>query len=561
MSIRSESRKSFSTSFANLYQRFLNWKFHRLVLGFLYFLLLYALYFIFAYQEGLYHESQYYGFNSFASEIVFSLLIAVFAVSLVVSWFVLKRKKRLKLETISFHLVLISMSIVVLFSYFRFMNTNSFKHDYALFSEGGHWAIIYDIYNDGVWPPVNLDNQYYQPKIWHTIIASFMRFNSLFLPVPINNSIIPNLTDNLRFSLYTFREYQLLETSRILIAFYGSLTIYFIYKIFYELGFRERPLLIISLLLSFTPIFWYMPYYGNNDSLSFFFGVLALYFAVRYRNKKSFLDIVLTGFFLGLSMATKLNNAIIALPIAFIFLLELIEVIKERKNIGRFIGQIFLFAVIVFPVGLAVPLYNNIVYGEPFGYVLNLEADGNWNFMHIDSNVYNPLMRFLLFPTPDAFFSIFNLRYHQSSGFWQDGIYMYNSVWGEQDFNVWTAFLKTTLWGESSYAVNDSVYFLMCIFYGIAFLVGLLFVISLLTLTIYYLLNRHNGEEGFRHAFFLIVFFVSALSYCYFSYKYPVGCSMNARYASYLYIPIYGCTSVLIDKTANSFAKRKIVHS
>ena len=168
---------------------------------------------------------------------------------------------------------------------------------------------------------------------------------------------------------------------------------------------------------------------------------MALFFALKYKEKQNFRYIVLTAVGIGLSMATKLSNAVIAVPIAFIFLLVLIQTIKKTNTLSlkKFILQIAVFAVIVFPLGLAIPIYHKIAFDMPFGYVLDLETNGE-NWMHIDQQMYNPIVRFFLFPTPDLFFSITNLRYN-SEYVLVNGVADWISKFGEQDFNVWTSFL------------------------------------------------------------------------------------------------------------------------
>ncbi len=505
-----------------------------------YLLLLTLIHYIFAFSPTPYSGSSN-GWASPEKKVAFIILLELFF-AFVAVWLILNfMAKRLTSRKIAFAFVLVSSAILILFSFLRYMNFAGYKHDWGANDPDGHFAIIYDIFNTGKIPDQDLTRgQYYQPKFWHALMALCMKINSLFIHAPEGNALVTPAV--LTFPLYDYQQYALLESCRIWINFYGTLSLYFLYRIYVRLFEKGLKLCIASAFLAITPVFWYVPFYGNNDSLSFAFALMGLLFALEYRKSKSFVDIILSGVGIGLGMMCKLSNALVALPVAFIFVLELIERIKgkgegekffsgERK---RFFFQILIFAIVVFPLGLGLHVYNRVAFGEPIGYVLDLEwstGEFRQNFMHIDSAVYNPFQRFFSFPQADLWFSMFNLRYCQTrvDGWWV-------SAWGEQDFNVWTAFLKTALWGESTLSLSSAGLVFASIAYYFYIIAGIFFLIFLVLYTVKAVLDHKS--DYFLYGLMAITFISVAASYIYFSAKYPVGCSMNARYALLLFIPI-----------------------
>lgn len=514
----------------------------------LFLVFLYLVYFAFSFSYLPYDDTAA-GFRNGGTAIAFYVLFGVFVLAVLAVDIVLALKEKMTAKRFAFSLVLISIAILLLFSNLRFMNSDRWKHDYGLFREGGHWAIIYDIFNTGKWPDVNLSNQYYQPKVFHSLMAITMKVNSFLIPVPDNVFVLPNVLGlGDRFLNYTNYQYALLESTRIVSAFYGSLTIFFLYKIIFSFSLKGRVQAMAATFMAFTPVLWFAPFYGNNDGLSFFFCALALLMALEFRRKNSYWAAGLSAFALGMSMATKLNSAIMAFPIALIFLLELIKALKGGKNaMLRFVAMMAVFAVIVFPIGLAVPLYNYVVYDQPIGYVLDLEwhtGEYRENYMHINQEIYSPFSRVFIFPTPDLFFSIFNLRGRP----WDAELGKYVDQFGNQDFSVWTSFFKTTLWGESSFDISNSqLRGLAYLFYGVCLALAFGSFVGLFALFIVTYVIKRERQSMLENAIIYAIFISFAASYAYFACKYPVGCSANARYALPLYIPFHIMSAYAID--------------
>jgi hypothetical protein len=513
------------------------------------FLFLVLLYFSFCYQEGVYSGST--GFKSDAALTIAIVFLVGFVIAIIAYFTVMGIEKKLTANRLAFCFVLLSCAVLLFFGGIRMMNNNVWKHDWSVYYNSGHWDVIYEIFNTGKWPDVSLVSQAYQPKLWHTCMALFMKFMSWFMPIPVNNAVPADAVMN--FPLYTQYEYNLMESTRIMITYVGILTIYLGYRIFKEMDLKGPSLVIATALLCCTPVFWYLPFYANNDSFALFFAFLALYFALRYRHTHAWGDIIVTALAIGLGMECKLNAGLVAVPVAFIFLCELLRIYKkdetktllEPKEVRRrFWLQILVFAVIVFPLGLAWSIYAKLKFNEPFGYVMDLEHDlqGNYyqNWMHIEES--NPFLRFLAYPSPDLFFgTIWNMRG--------------NAVWGKQDFNIWTAFLKTALWGEGTPAFNTTTttYALCEIVYYLAIFVGILFLLSILYFAIRAILRKRLSNP-FLAGLLGFFFLAQAFSYAYFAYRYPVGCSMNARYAMLLFIPLY---AILAEGLSQGFLSLK----
>lgn len=530
-------------------------------------LLMYAVYFLFVYQQEMYGKI---GFNSETSYVIFIIFLVIYEL-LVAAYFTLSAiSGRLSTRKAVFLLFMFSAGLVLPFTMARTYNDSSYTHDYGVFGDYGHWAIIYDIYKTGQIPAVDLGSQYYQPKLYHAAIAFFMKINSVLLPhFQGSEAIVPNVASSAHFSEFTLFDYTAFETARIFLSFQGIITLYFAYKVIVELGLNKRVSIIGSFLLFFTPAFWFISAYKNNDSLSLLFSFAALYAAIRYHKTRSYVPLIATALCIGLGMETKLSTVVVAFPVAAIFLIDLIDLFRkdgkwvkaDNKELIKFIIQMGVFAVIVFPLGLFFEIYAKMKYDRPIAYVWDLVGIyGTDYFMYIDPEIYPMWARLFIFPSPDLFYHITNVR--SAAGTPQD------YYWGTIDFNCWTAFLKTGLFSESDIRwmaesmgdFKNAFWILVSLAYTFSIMAGIAFVIGGVFFIVKKIISLVKGEKqqnDFVFYFLVVTFFSSAISYMAFCMRYPVGCTMNARYAMLLYLPIGLVVGLLIDHLLKKMENKK----
>ena len=96
--------------------------------------------------------------------------------------------------------------------------------------------------------------------------------------------------------------------------------------------------------------------------------------------------------------------------------------------------------------------------------------------------------------------------------------------------------------------------------YTLAIFVGILFVIGgiiLVVRKIISLIKNEKQENDLAFYFLAITFISSAISYMAFCLRYPVGCTMNARYGMLIYLPVGITVGALFDLIAKKIEAKK----
>lgn len=546
--------------------KFAAWKWRYFVLVPGIFLLVSILYYAFCFRPLSYYEvyegqasylQDYCGFGSLGQGIAF-LVLVVLAIAFAIVYMVgLKKTGRLTGHKwgVFFVFLLSIFSTVIVFA--LKVNAQIGHVDWCLWNfydstntdyRPGHWGVILDIFRNGTienfpkdaagnyW----YDNQYYQNKFWHYLLAYFMRFNGLFIHA--GDAITADAAAH-NF-VFTETEDVLFESTRIMVASIGIWTSLMILKLLEKLGAHQEREAIAMGLFAFTPFFMMLPSIYNNDSLSFLFTLLALYWAIDWHEQFSWHAIILIALNLGLGMATKFNAGVMALPIAALFVYELVR-LYQKKEAGfagafkehpyrTFWLQIVAFAAIVFPLGLFFAIYQYKVYNIPFGYVWDNGVEAH-NYI---SPYYNVFIRFCIFPSPDMFFSIFSLPYRLGvKGSYYDH-------WGTEDFNIWTGFFKSAIFNQAnmdSYPEVETVPFMIGAYfiYIVFFLLAIYTLVYVFWYAIAFIGGHHRGLFTTRRAFLWAITLTEIVSYVYFNYKYPYTCTAHCRYILEFFFPLY----------------------
>ena len=211
------------------------------------------------------------------------------------------------------------------------------QHDLGYGSRTGHYGIIMDIFRTGEIPDMiryadgtvnfSASGQLYQPKFSHFLYAIFMHINSIFVHFGEGTATFLVSGGGTRtIDHITMNEYALFEMNRILATFISCYTLIVLYRILKEFKLSEKSLIIAFLLMAFTPVFYMFSTSLNNDSFSFFFGFLAILYAIKWYKKGGFLNIILVAVTLGCGMSCKLSIGFLALFIGGLFVFKLVRI-------------------------------------------------------------------------------------------------------------------------------------------------------------------------------------------------------------------------------------------
>ncbi|MCR5419544.1 MAG: hypothetical protein K6E98_00895 [Lachnospiraceae bacterium] len=359
------------------------------------------------------------------------------------------------------------------------------QHDVIDFGTGeGHAGYIEYIFNNLALPDMDPRTKwaFFQPPLHHIIAGIWMRFCA-------------------HFGL-TIRQIQ--ENVQLLTLFYICSVTVLTFFILKELNIKLWGIRIALLIVCFHPTLTLMSGSINNDALSLVLSVLSVYLIILWYKKPSFKLIIMLALSVGLSMMAKLSGGMVAPAVAAMFVLKLI---KDKKNIKKYISEYIIFGIIVFPLGIWWEVRNMIKYNMPFNYIPEVGEQLNSGFLSriLDirtSNVYPCLIA-----NGDSY----------------------------DEFNIWLGLIKTSLFDDANLGL-ESVH--INFFAIILFVFAVILAINALIVTVLILFDKSNKYNlGFEHKLLFGVLYITLIiSYLSFALGSNNYSAMNFRYIALIII-------------------------
>lgn len=350
--------------------------------------------------------------------------------------------------------------------------------------------------------------QYYHPPFHHIISAAWIHICDNFFHTGI---------DPARESLQT------------LTLFYSITIVITAYRILRHFKLEGMSLYIPMLIISFHPAFILLSGSVNNDVLSVALMMGAVLCTINWYKKRTLKNILKIALCVGLGMMTKLSAALVAVPIAFVFIYVFV---KELKSNGKkLFGQYAAFGVLCVPLALWYQVRNYINWGVPITYVQEM---GN------DSSQYLGDRSFISRITD---FSFYQFKYCFEQWDWYDNN---GELLTYKEFNPLVAAFKNSLFGESIYEQHFAHEYLITackVFFWLGIILAIATFIAMIIVIV-----RKKSMPMMGKAFFGIFYLVIMFNYYNMQRTYPFICTMNFRYITPTVIICCMFTGILLQK-------------
>lgn len=397
-------------------------------------------------------------------------------------------------------LLILGMSFVVKLYYVYMSSCYTRQHDVHSFgNESGHAGYMeYLLFNHKL-PDFDVREvwQYCHPPLHHIISAFWLYLNEELLGVGHNPA---------RESLQT------------LTLFYSMCIVITAYRIFRQFKLKGAAIYIPTVIVAFHPAFIMFSGSINNDVLSVAFMMGAFLCTVRWYREQKFSDLMKIALCVGLGMMTKLAAALVAPPIALVFLIVFIKKTKEQGSLTalKMIRDFAVFGAVCAPLGLWFEIKNYIKFKVPIMYVQEMPK----NVMQ-----YIGKQDFIRRVT-DFSSKQFESPFEQWLSRTEDG-----TLVGYNEYNPLVALLKNSLFGEY---INESNYGLAILpessfICRLFFWTGVVVAAVCLFLMIFNISNKCGltaAEKTLFGSFYLILM----ANFYKMSHDYPFTCTMNFRY-------------------------------
>lgn len=360
------------------------------------------------------------------------------------------------------------------------------QHDLYDFGSGkGHAGYIEHFYENGFkladFDPTT-KAQFYHPPLYHFLSALWMRLLTTF------GMSYERAVCSIQYLTLFYSCCCMLITERILNA----------------LNLRRIGKIVAFSIVAFHPTFIILAGSVNNDILSVLFILLSIYTTVRWYKDSTIKNILYIALSVGLGMMTKLSVALVAPPIAFVFLIKFIQSKKDKFD---YFGQYCVFGCLCIPLGMWFSLRNFILYKVPFNYVPRL-ADTSDQYVG-NYSVFERLFDFSYHPFENVFLN----RIATDAEY-----YEYNPI---------VSFIKTSLFGEYNYANNNADILLPC---GILLVINIFLIVLSVAAMIFCIVKKNKFIDNNLKLFFVFYQVLIFVNFIIFSFQYPHNCSMDYRY-------------------------------
>lgn len=356
-------------------------------------------------------------------------------------------------------------------------------------SGSGHLGLIEYLYNNGHLPDFDPRQRwsFYNPPLFHILGALILKFtHTIGVAAPL-----------------------CYESIQIVNLFAASMTIWLLYKILDRLIEGKQVVLLFTAMIAFHPFFILYSAELTNDMLCMCFMALAFYYTLRWHKEHTFSSILIIALGIGLSMAAKLNAAVISFGIGFIFLWDFWH---NRLEYKKYIAQFLAFLAVCAPLGLFYPIRNYVLFKMPLLYVQELTPD---NPQYISETVINRI------------------------GFSSKGQLTYPFVKYDAaiERNIWTQLFRTSLFDEINPPVDNN----MIASWGLLLFWITILLALILNAALVWCIWRKEVVRTEIKIFMLVEYLAMLISYIKFCFDEPFICTMNYRYISLsMLFPILG---------------------
>lgn len=401
-------------------------------------------------------------------------------------------------ETFIIYTIMV-VSLVFRLIYMLFTSVYDMQHDVGTpYENYGHLGYIAYLMQNWKLPDFDVREafQFWHPPLHHMSSAIFLTLCWKLLPFMQGNW----------------------EPLQILPFIYITITIWIIYRILKLWNIQGNALTLTMLVIAFHPRIITLSGSVNNDTLCVMLSFLAFYLTLLWYQKPTYNLIIGSAISIGLAMSTKGSAAILAFPMAFLFLIKLI------KDFKKIFWQLFVFGILSLPLGMWWYIRNHVMFGVPLNYIYYMATD----FIGYLGNV--PVMN-RIFNFDPHYYNFQNL-YLQFEGRYTD-------------INPIIGLIKTTVFGQWHFNYNIYIKF-----FALPLLICWVILCVVTLAAIPSFMKKHNGKL-IENISIVLLFAVQFFVYYKFCLDYPFVWSMDFRYT----LPLLICHGILIGHYMNSEMK------